>query len=59
MIDKIEKRTVKDLYTAAAQMMAAEMKGLKKKDLTPQEQEKVDILARVMAKGVLKEMNIV
>jgi len=59
MIEKTGKRTIADLYAATAKMMADEMKGLKKKELTPVEQEKVEALAKAMTKGVLKEMNLV
>lgn len=61
MITKEEapKHTVKDLYLAAAQMLANNMAKMKGKDLTEKEQEAVQNIAKVISKGVLKDMGVI
>jgi len=50
--------TVADLYTEAAKMVREEMFSLKKKPLTMEEDKKLNDLAKVISKSVLKEMKI-
>jgi len=56
---KNKKFTVKDVYQEAAKMLKEEMQGIKKRPLLPSEDAKMQTLAKLLSKTVLKEMKVI
>lgn len=54
-----KKYTVADVYQEASLMLREEMEGVKKNPLNPSEEVKMAVLAKLISKTVLKEMNVI
>lgn len=54
-----KKYTVGDVYKEAAKLLKDEMGGLKKGGLSKTEEIKMEEMAKILSKTVLKEMKIV
>jgi hypothetical protein len=50
------KHTVKELFNKAEKIMKSEVEVLAKKQLTSSEGQKLDMVARLITKQILKEM---
>ena len=59
-MEKVSSRTytVADLYSEAAKMVKEEMQVFKNRPLNPSEEIKMNELAKLISKSVLKEMKI-
>jgi hypothetical protein len=56
---KQKKFTVKDVYQEAAKMLMDELQGIKKRPLLQSEEVKMQALAKLLSKTVLKEMKVI
>lgn len=56
MTKTARKHTVKELFDKAEKIMRSEVEVLAKKNLTSSEGQKLDIVARLITKQILKEM---
>ena len=64
MVNRIEnsppkKYTVADVYTEAAKLMRSEMEEMKQRPLNSGEEIKMNALAKLLSKTVLKEMDVI
>jgi len=60
MLSKVGKKyTVGDVYKEAAGMLKEEMQNMKKGELSKTEEIKMNELAKLLSKTVLKEMKVV
>lgn len=51
--------TVKNVFDEAKNMLMEEMAGLKKAPLSPVEEQRMEKLAKLLSKTVLKEMDVI
>lgn len=54
-----KKYTVADVYSEASKMLRSEMSSIKNKQLTSDEEQKMDKLGKLISKMVLKEMKVI